>query len=209
MARLLPGQLRSAESTADLAQHATRVDKYRSMSAMPTTEPGLVSLHCIPKAEGTAKRCSGCAPGCKSSWEHGVQADATRSIACVPQHAAPPYDLCALLPCPAGVSSVYLHCAKSNETLPQSWGLLQTDPRGSRGASPGLSWPEPRMWAQNLWLHPPYLFTETPKHPYTKTPTKPSGTKMINASLQAMSDPHCPSERRALSPVDMHVATSH
>lgn len=49
MGRLLPGQLRSAESTADLAQDATRADKYCSMSAMPTQSQGWCPCIASPK----------------------------------------------------------------------------------------------------------------------------------------------------------------
>ena len=164
--------------------------------------------HLIPKAEGPTKRCASGAPGCKSSWAHGIHPDATRTTVCISQYTAFPHDLFALLPRPARTTSMHLHCAKSNETPPGSWGLLQAH---RRRPLPGRERLEPRTQTQYECLHPPGLFTERLKYPYTKSPVKLSGVMMFTV-LFLPSGLRCPLSQQTESPlssVDMHVATSH
>lgn len=128
--KLLPDQLRSAESTAVLAQHSNRIDKYCSVMAMPKTEPGLVSLHCIPKAQGTVKRCTECAPVYKSSWEHRIHADATRALSAYPsmQHFHPTCSPC----CHAQPGQAPCICIVPNQTrLPPAAGACCRHTRGA------------------------------------------------------------------------------
>lgn len=112
-------------------------------------EPRLVSPHHIPKAERTVERCTGCAPGCKPSWAHGIQAAVTRSAVHTPQNAAFPHNLGhAAVPSQGNLGAFALwpiespHPQKLRLTADNTWGALWRAPLvfpdQSQGPGPDL-----------------------------------------------------------------------
>lgn len=211
MGKLLPGQLSSAESTAAFAQHGTGTDKCCLMLAMPTQSHSWWLCIASPKQREQWRDALGVHLDVNPAGHMGSMLMPPGALSAYPsmQHFHSTCSPC----CHAQPGRAPCICIVPNQIRdpPRSWGLLQTHPRGSVGASPGLSWPQPRTWTQHVWLHPPCLFTETLKCPYTKSPMKPSGTNMINASLLPgnLRSPLPQQTESLLSSVDMHVATSH